>query len=85
MTCLPAITGKLMIARIHGTVSSILFALAISNAPADQGFVNSTDGFGRAGEPGCACDCALSVELEFVGSDGMSNEGERIGEENDRR
>lgn len=52
ITCFPSMTGELMAARTHGTVLSILFALAISKAPADQGFANSKDGFGCAGEPG---------------------------------
>jgi hypothetical protein len=78
---------------IHGTVLSILFALrttltsfkfslfwkalaylAISIAPADHGFVKRSDGFGAAGLPGCNVD-----------GDGWRREGERRGEEKDRR
>lgn len=74
MICLPNITGKDTPARIQGTVLSSLFARAISIAPADQGFVNKRDGFGAAGLPGC------SVEGE-----GCRSEGERSGEEKERR
>jgi hypothetical protein len=42
-------TGALMPTRIQGTVESILFARAISNAPALQGLKNM---LGCAGEPG---------------------------------
>lgn len=54
ITCFPAITGALIAARIHGTVLSILFALAISKAPADHGLANNVLTFGCAGDPGCA-------------------------------
>src|ERR1700760_1372922 len=47
MTCLPSMTGPETIARIQGTVLSILFARASSMAPADQGLVKSRLGFGR--------------------------------------
>lgn len=74
MNCFPAMTGKEMEARIHGTVESILFARAISIAPADHGLVKSTEGFGAAGLPGWRVEGA-----------GCKREGERIGEENERR
>jgi hypothetical protein len=47
---------------------------AISIAPADHGFVNSSDGFGAAGLPGCRLDGC-----------GWSKEGESNGEEKERR
>lgn len=74
MNCLPAMTGKETIARIHGTVLSILFARAISIAPADHGLVNRSEGLGAAGEPG--------VRLEGCG---WRSDGVRSGEENERR
>jgi hypothetical protein len=62
--------------KIHGIVESILFARAISIAPADQGLVKNREGLGAAGEPGWievgACLSARRV-------------GERSGEEKDRR
>jgi len=61
-------------ARIQGICESILFARAISIAPADQGLVKRTEGFGAAGLPG------WSVEGEV-----WRREGERIGEEKERR
>jgi hypothetical protein len=86
-------TGNEMPARIQGTVLSSLFALfgwyqlllfitglmsqtdrAISIAPADQGFVNSIDGFGTAGLPGCRLE-----------GDDWRSEGDRSGEEKERR
>lgn len=83
--CLPAMGRKLIPARIHGTVLSILFALAISSAPADHGFVKSILGLGCAGEPGWAGDAALIEEDGFKGSEGTTREGERYGEEKERR
>lgn len=47
---------------------------AISIAPADHGLVKSTEGFGAAGLPGWRIEGA-----------GCKREGERIGEENERR
>lgn len=84
MICFPSMTGALMPAKIHGTVLSILFALAISRAPADQGFANNRDGFGCAGEPGWAAEI-MFPELGPVPSSGMSREGESVGDEKDRR
>ena len=74
MICFPNITGKEMAAKIQGTVLSSLLARAISMAPADQGLVKSSDGLGAAGLPG------RSVEGE-----GCNNDGERRGEEKERR
>lgn len=84
MICFPSMTGALMPAKIHGTVLSILFALAISKAPADQGFANRRDGFGCAGEPGWAAEI-MFPELGPVPSSGTSREGESVGDEKERR
>jgi len=48
---------------------------AISMAPADQGLVNNMDGFGAAGVPGWRVDDELCER----------SEGERSGEEKERR
>jgi len=69
MICFPAIARKLIPARIHGTVLSILFARAISIAPADHGCING-DGFGAAG---------------VVAVVDSRREGVRNGEEKERR
>ena len=74
MNCLPAMIGNETAARIHGTVLSILFARASSIAPADQGDVKIIEGFGSAGVTGC--------NLEATG---CRSEGERVGEEKERR
>jgi len=50
--CLKNMTGKLIPARIQGTVESILFARASSSAPALQGLANMNDAGGDAGFPG---------------------------------
>jgi hypothetical protein len=76
MICFPAHTGALNPARIHGTVLSILFALAASSAPALQGFRKSVLGAGWAGEPGWVEVAEWSV---------FRRDGERSGEENERR
>lgn len=78
-------TGALIAASIHGTVLSILLARAISSAPADQGLVKRSDGLGCAGLAGCAGEAAFMVESGFEGSEGMSKEGDRSGEEKERR
>jgi hypothetical protein len=52
MYCLRAITGADIKVRTHGRVESILFARAISIAPADHGLVKNIEGFGAAGDPG---------------------------------
>jgi hypothetical protein len=77
MICFPTMTGALMPTRIHGTVESILFARAISNAPALQGL---TKMLGWAGEPGWAEVPVLLPEASV-----MRREGERSGEEKERR
>lgn len=64
-------------ARIQGTVLSILFARAISRAPALQGLTKSAVGFGLAGEPGWVETTPPLVELR--------REGDRSGDEKDRR
>ena len=43
--------GKELMAMTQGIVLSSLFARAISMAPADQGLVKKTEGFGAAGVP----------------------------------
>lgn len=69
-------TGAEVRVKIHGIVESILFARAISIAPADQGLVKNIDGFGAAGEPGWMEDgVCLSP----------SKVGERRGELKERR
>ena len=62
--------------KIHGTVESILFARAISIAPADQGLVKNMEGFGAAGEPGW---------IEVGDCLSPSKVGERSGELKERR
>lgn len=52
--------------------------LAISIAPADQGLVNKSDGFGIAGLPGWREDI-----VEFFA--GRSSDGESLGLEKERR
>lgn len=49
MYCLMHMIGELAMVRIHGTVESILFALAISMAAAEKGEGNSRLGCGCAG------------------------------------
>jgi hypothetical protein len=67
-------TGKLMLARIHGIVESILLERASSIAPADQGVVNT-----RA-------TTAVVLGLVVLECGGVfSKEGEIRGEENERR
>lgn len=61
--------------RIHGTVESILFARAISNAPALHGL---TKMLGWAGEPGW-------VEVPTPEASVARSEGESSGEEKERR
>jgi len=60
----------------HGTVESILFALAISIAPAENGLAKNKEGFGAAGEPGWM-DVGSELEVRSV--------GESSGEEKERR
>lgn len=75
--CLSTMGMRLIAANAQGTVLSILFARAISNAPALQGLVKSMLGLGRAGEPGCG-------EIGELLS-AMRREGEIVGLENERR
>lgn len=70
-------TGNEIAAIIHGTVLSILFARAISSAPADQGLAKSEAVGGVDGLPGCK----VAPVDGFV----ESRLGERYGEEKDRR
>ena len=74
--CLKAITGLDIPAMNHGTVLSILFARASSIAQALPGVARSDAAAGSRGLPGCA---------ELGESEGDSRDGERIGEENERR
>jgi hypothetical protein len=76
MYCLIAMIGAEVKAQIQGTVESILFARAISMAPADQGLLNIRDGFGAAGEPGTMEDGVLWSPRRV---------GERSGELKERR
>lgn len=72
--CFRIMTGPETTARIHGTVLSILFALASSIAAALQGFGRML--LGTFGEPGWA---------EVASPVGAKSEGERYGEENDSK
>jgi len=74
---LPNMIGNDTMAAIHGIVESILFARAISIAPADQGDVNSTDGFGAGG--------LLSIVAGVVPDRGSRRDGEMSGDEKERR
>ena len=78
MVCLASMTGVLIPTKIHGTVEDILFALAISSAPALHGLTKILLGVGCAGEPGC-------VEVVPWSSIVARREGERSGDEKDRR
>lgn len=69
-------TGAEASVRIHGTVESILFARAISIAPADHGLVKNMEGFGAAGEPGWMEE-GVCLSPRRV--------GERSGDEKERR
>jgi hypothetical protein len=71
--------GSEMIASVHGTTESILFALASSNAPALHGFANKDAADGCVGLPGWREEAA-SPDFAVV-----RREGERYGEENDNR
>jgi hypothetical protein len=73
---LRAMIGAEVKVKIHGTVESILFARAISIAPADHGLVKNIEGFGAAGEPGWM-DVGFCLSPRRV--------GERSGEEKERR
>ena len=66
-----------MPAKIQGTVLSILFALAISMAPALHGFVKRALNFGWAGDPGWV-EAMPSLLV-------WSRDGERRGEEKESR
>ena len=70
-----SITGEETIATAQGTVLSILFARASSIAQALPGVARSAAAALR-GLPGCA---------EAGGPSGERSEGDRIGEEKDRR
>jgi hypothetical protein len=59
---------------MHFFISMTATHRAISIAPADHGFVNSIEGFGAAGVPGC--------RLEGCG---CRSEGDRSGEEKESR
>lgn len=62
--------------QIHGTVESILFARAISIAPAENGEAKNMLGFGAAGDPGVRED-GFAESAKSV--------GERSGEEKESR
>ena len=76
--CFPAIIGKDTPAITHGQKLSILFARASSSAPALYGLAKSVDGAGCDGLPGWAEEPG-----EF--GIGCKREGERIGDEKERR
>jgi hypothetical protein len=77
MICFPSITGRLIAAIAQGSVESILFALANSNAPALCG-LNRRDP-GLLGFPGWS---VVGPSPCFVTS---RRDGERSGEEKERR
>jgi hypothetical protein len=68
-------TGADTVARIHGTVESILFARASSIAPADQGDVKT-----RA-----TTAVVLGRVVLLLVDGGLRREGEISGEEKERR
>lgn len=70
--------GEQIPAITQGQKLSILFARASSSAPALYGFVKRVDSAGCAGLPGCA-----EHAQEF--GMGCNSEGDRIGDENERR
>ena len=78
INCFPAITGKEMPAITHGQKLSILLARASSKAPALYGLGKRENAGGWAGFPG---------RKDEPGAFGMgcSNDGDKIGEEKERR
>jgi hypothetical protein len=62
----------------HGQKLSILFARAISRAPALHGLAKRLLGTGLAGFPGCA-------EEGWVSPTGWRSEGDRMGEEKESK
>lgn len=74
--CFSNITGAEITAMIHGTVLSILLARASSIAQAEPGAAKSCE---ERGEPGWRVDGGESEE------EGGRSEGERMGEEKERR
>ena len=78
MPCLTNMTGRLIPTITQGQKESILFARASSNAAALYGF-KRRDAAGEPGFPGWSVVAALPSLLTW------SRDGERYGEENDRR
>jgi hypothetical protein len=78
MTCFKAIIGALILRITHGTNESILFARASSNAAALWGLAKMNFGGGLAGDPGWR---VVLVPLPET----CSREGDRYGEEKERR
>ena len=78
MNCLPAMIGALIPARTHGQKLSILFARASSSAPALKGLAKRRFGSGFVGLLG-------SIDDGLPFGRGCSRDGERIGEEKERR
>jgi hypothetical protein len=72
LSILLALKHNLVMTSVHAQLGCTYRAISI--APADHGFVNSSDGFGAAGLPGCRADGC-----------GVSREGESNGEEKERR
>lgn len=66
MYCFAAMIGALTAMQIQGTVESILFARAISMAPAENGEAKRMLGLGAAGVPG-AREEGLSGSTRSVG------------------
>jgi hypothetical protein len=67
--------GELPTVRTHGATESILFALAISIAAAENGLAQRSDGSGVIGEPGMSERGCVELPLAVI------NAGVMIGEE----
>ena len=72
MNCLPAITGAEIPVRTHGQKLSILFARASSSAPALHGLAKMVD----------SDACAALAPASPTGS---RSDGDRVGDEKERR
>lgn len=77
MNCFTAMMGNDKPVIIHGRVLSILFARAISSAPALQGLAKSVLGDGCTGLPSWGV-----IDSEFGG---CSRDGDSVGDENESR
>lgn len=75
--------GAEMPVMTHGQKLSILFARASSRAPALQGLEKRLDSGATAGDPGCAE--AVPSPAPPSPPTGWRREGDRVGEEKERR